>query len=172
MRFKSNMRLAAAARVASLWWAVVIWCVSPCLAREAGLPQQNAAASKSQTTTRTQKIVNPLNELLDEAQKDIDKSDFAAAIDPLQKVIAAEPDAAFPHFQLAYVFTALQRDADARTEYERVIAIDPKMAAAYLNLGILSAAILPELPGRSKARSPWTRVTPKRWIISERCILD
>ena len=137
MRFKSNMRLAAAARVASLWWAVVIWCVSPCLAREAGLPQQNAAASKSQTTTRTQKIVNPLNELLDEAQKDIDKSDFAAAIDPLQKVIAAEPDAAFPHFQLAYVFTALQRDADARGEYERVIAIDPKMAAAYLNLGIL-----------------------------------
>ena len=87
--------------------------------------------------TRSQKLVNPLNELLDEAQRDIDKNDFAAAIDPLQKVIADQPDVAFPHFQLAYVYTALQRTDEARAEYQRVIAIDPKMSAAYLNLGIL-----------------------------------
>jgi Flp pilus assembly protein TadD len=98
---------------------------------------QNPQARGSQTSTSTQKIANPLNDLLDEAQKAIDKSDFTAAIDPLQKVIAAEPDVAFPHFQLAYVFTALQRTSEARAEYERVIAIDPKMIAAYLNLGIL-----------------------------------
>jgi len=98
---------------------------------------QNPPVRNSPTSTHSEKLVNPLNESLDEAQKDIDKGDFAAAIDPLQKVIAAEPDVAFPHFQLAYVFTALRRDTEARAEYERVIAIDPKMAAAYLNVGIL-----------------------------------
>jgi Flp pilus assembly protein TadD len=98
---------------------------------------QTQKASSAPTQTTTKKVANPLNEWLDEAQHDIDKGDFAAAIEPLQKVIKEEPNVAYPHFQLAYVFTALQRSDDARAEYERVIAIDPKMAAAYLNLGIL-----------------------------------
>jgi Flp pilus assembly protein TadD len=118
----------------------------------------------SQTSTRTEKIVNPLNGLLDEARRDIEKNDFSSAIEPLQKVIAAEPDAAYPHFQLAYVFTALQRTPEARAEYERVIAIDPKMSAAYLNLGMLlidkepAAAVAPLkravelLPAESRPR--------------------
>jgi len=110
----------------------LLWIASP----GAALGLQNPARS-SQGSTRTEKIVNPLNGMLDEAQRDIDQKDFAAAIEPLQKVIAEEPDIAFPHFQLAYVFTALQRVDEARAEYERVIAIDPKTSAAYLNLGIL-----------------------------------
>jgi len=116
----------------SLW---AIWCASPGILSEAASQPQNPPPRNSQT--RSEKIVNPLNALLDEAQHDIDKSEFAAAIEPLQKVIAEEPGIAFPHFQLAYVFTALQRTDEARAEYERVIAIDPKMTAAYLNLGIL-----------------------------------
>jgi Flp pilus assembly protein TadD len=85
----------------------------------------------------TQKLRNPLNDLLDEAQSAIDKNDFAAAIPPLQKFIADKPDVAFAHFQLAYVYTALKRPDDARPEYEKCIALDPKMAEAQLNLGIL-----------------------------------
>jgi tetratricopeptide (TPR) repeat protein len=91
----------------------------------------------SETITKKQKIANPLNELLDEAQREIDKRDFVAAIDPLQKFIAAQPDVAYGHFQLAYVYTALQKVPEARAEYERAIALDPQMAEAYLNLGIL-----------------------------------
>jgi superkiller protein 3 len=91
----------------------------------------------SETITRKQKIANPLNELLDEAQRDIEKKDFAAAIDPLQKFIAAQPDVAYGHFQLAYVYTAQQKAPEARVEYERAISLDRKMAEAYLNLGIL-----------------------------------
>jgi len=91
----------------------------------------------SETITKRQKIANPLNELLDEAQRDIEKKDFAAAIDPLQKFIAAQPDVAYGHFQLAYVYTAQQKVPEARAEYERAIALDHKMAEAYLNLGIL-----------------------------------
>jgi superkiller protein 3 len=94
--------------------------------------QQSAPAA-----ARRQKLGNPLNDLLDEAQRDMDKKDFAAAVDPLQKFIAEQPDVAYGHFQLAYAFTALHKTAEARAEYERALAIDPKMAEAYLNLGVL-----------------------------------
>ena len=115
---------------------------------------------------RTQKLTNPLNELLAEARRDIDKSDFESAIAPLQKVLTDQPDFAYAHFQLGYVYTALKRSADARTEYERAIALDPKMAEAYLNLGLLlldrqeyAAAVVPLrkavdfLPAQSRPRS-------------------
>jgi len=84
-----------------------------------------------------QKVRNPLNDLLDEAQAAIDKNDFASAIPPLQKFIAEKPEVAFAHFQLAYAYTALKRTDDAQPEYEKCIALDPKMAEAQLNLGIL-----------------------------------
>ena len=95
-------------------------------------PKQKAAGQ-----SKPQKVANPLNELLDEAKRDIDKNEFEAAIAPLQKVIAEQPDLAYAHFQLAYVYTALKKTSEARSEYERTIAIDPKMAEAYLDLGIL-----------------------------------
>ena len=87
--------------------------------------------------SKSQRVANPLNDLLDEAQRDIDKSNFESAIAPLQKVIADQPEFAYAHFQLAYVYTALKRTDEARAEYARTIAIDPKMPEAYLNLGML-----------------------------------
>jgi Flp pilus assembly protein TadD len=96
---------------------------------------QNPAPSA--TPQKTQKIRNPLNDLLDQAQAAIDRNDFAAAISPLEKFIAEKPDVAYAHFQLAYAYTALKRPDDARSEYQKCIALDPKMAEAPLNLGIL-----------------------------------
>src|SRR6516165_8858105 len=84
-----------------------------------------------------QKIRNPLNDLLDQAQAAMNKNDFATAIPLLQKFIAEKPDVAYVHFQLAYCYTALQRPEDARPEYEKCLALDPKIAEAQLNLGIL-----------------------------------
>ena len=98
-------------------------------------PPQNPAPKTSQPAT--QKLRNPLNDLLDEAQAALDKNDYEAAIPPLQKFIAEKPDVAFAHFQLAYAYTALKRPDDARQEYERSIALDPKMPEAQLNLGVL-----------------------------------
>jgi superkiller protein 3 len=105
--------------------------------RSAGgiVPQQDQA--KKAPPRNTQKLSNPLNDLLDEAQRDMDKNDFEAAIVPLRKVLAEKPEFAYAHFQLAYAYTALKRADDARGEYERAITLDPKMAEAYLNLGIL-----------------------------------
>jgi Flp pilus assembly protein TadD len=98
---------------------------------QASLKQKAVGQSKSQ------KVANPLNELLDEAKRHIDKNEFEAAIAPLQKVIAEQPDSAYAHFQLAYVYTALKKTSEARAEYERTIALDPKMPEAHLDLGIL-----------------------------------
>lgn len=86
---------------------------------------------------KSQKVRNPLNDLLDEAQVALDKNDYAGAIPPLQKFIAEKPDVAYAHFQLAYAYTALKRPEDAQAEYEKCVALDPKMPEAQLNLGIL-----------------------------------
>ncbi len=120
---------------------------------------------KPDTQTKTYKVANPLNDLLDEAQRAIDTKRFEDAIAPLQKVIADQPQFAYAHFQLAYVYTALKKTSDARVEYERAIAVDPKMAEAYLNLGMLlldtqqdAAAVAPLrkavelLPAQSRPR--------------------
>src|SRR5437016_8596808 len=119
---------------------------------------------KADTISKSQKVANPLNDLLEEAQREIDKNNFADALAPLEKVIAEQPEFAYAHFQLAYVYTALKRTDEARAEYTRTIAIDPKMSEAYLNLGMLlldkldAAAIAPLqkavelLPAQSRPR--------------------
>ncbi|HYL86811.1 MAG TPA: tetratricopeptide repeat protein [Candidatus Angelobacter sp.] len=98
---------------------------------------QAAAKAPRPAQSRTQKLANPLNDLLDEAQQHINKNEFEAAIEPLQKVIAEEPEFAYAHFQLAYVYTALKKPKEAQAEYVRTIALDPKMSEAYVNLGTL-----------------------------------
>jgi Flp pilus assembly protein TadD len=115
------------------------------------LPRTPVRAQEEHAPQGTREVIkNPLNDLLDQARQAIDRKDYQAAIAPLQKVIAAQDDFAYAHFQLAYVYTALQRSRDARSEYEKVIALDPKMPEARLNLGILlldqdPAAAVPQL---------------------------
>jgi len=125
-------------------------------------PQQKS--TQTQPQSRTQKLANPLNDLLDEAQHDIDANQFEAALTPLQKFLAEKPEIAWAHFQLAYAYTALKRTDEARDEYERATTLDPKMSEAFLNLGILltekdpAAAVVPLrravdlLPAQSRPR--------------------
>jgi tetratricopeptide (TPR) repeat protein len=125
-------------------------------------PQQKSPQTQPQS--RTQKLANPLNDLLEEAQHDIDANQFEAALTPLQKFLAEKPEIAWAHFQLAYAYTALKRTDQARDEYERATRLDPKMTEAFLNLGILlsekdpAAAVVPLrravdlLPAQSRPR--------------------
>ncbi len=122
--------------------ALVVFAGAPYVLPFVGIHLSAFAQSTSRTPSgnaqsRKDTIHNPLNDYLDEAQRDIDKSDFTAAITPLQKFIAEKPDVAFAHFQLAYAYTALKQVPEARAEYDKAIALDPKMTEAYLNLGIL-----------------------------------
>ncbi len=77
-----------------------------------------------------------LNDLLNAAQAAIDKQDYNAAAQSYQDYLAKNPDDATVHYDLGYVYSALNRPADAKSEYEHAIALDPKMGAAYLNLGL------------------------------------
>src|SRR5260370_41951003 len=103
---------------------------APLLGNQSSSPSAQSAKPKLAVQSKSQKLANPLNDLLDEAQRDIDKNNFEAAIAPLQKVIADQPEFAYAHFQLAYVYTTLKKTDEARAEYTRTIPIDPKMAQA------------------------------------------
>jgi Flp pilus assembly protein TadD len=100
-------------------------------------PQSTQSADPARGQSKSQKVSNPLNDLLDEAQHAIDTNNFEAAVPPLNKFIAEQPEVAFAHFQLGYAYTALKRSDEARAEYERAMALDPKMPEPALNLGIL-----------------------------------
>jgi Flp pilus assembly protein TadD len=139
---------------------------APLVGNQSSPTAQSSSKPKPDALSKSQKVVNPLNDLLEEAQRAIDQSNFEAAIAPLQKVIADQPEFAYAHFQLAYVYTALKRTDEARAEYARTVAIDPKMSEAYLNLGMLlldkqedAAAIAPLrkavelLPAQSRPRN-------------------
>ncbi|HUL34673.1 MAG TPA: tetratricopeptide repeat protein [Candidatus Eisenbacteria bacterium] len=110
-----------------------LWCLAFLSPR--AVAQQNPQGNGSHG--QPEKIRNPLNDLLDSAQAALDKNDFAAAIPPLQKFLAEKPDVAYAHFQLAYAYTGLHHEDEARAEYEKAVGLDPKMAEAHLNLGIL-----------------------------------
>jgi superkiller protein 3 len=80
---------------------------------------------------------DPLAPLLRQASEAIEKMDFAAALEPLQKYISQRPEEPYPHFQLGYAYAGLKRTEDAKTEFSRAVTLDPKMAAAYQNLGLV-----------------------------------
>jgi tetratricopeptide (TPR) repeat protein len=96
-------------------------------------------SAQSPATTRKH-VADPdaqaLNDLLNAAQAAIDRRDFSGAVRNYQDYLAKKPDDAVVHYDLGYVYSALNRPADAKSEYQHAIALDPKMAAAYLNLGL------------------------------------
>jgi tetratricopeptide (TPR) repeat protein len=98
---------------------------------------QRKAPAKPAASTASREKEDPLAPLLQQANESIDSMDFAAAIDPLQKYIAQRPEEPYPHFQLGYAFAGLKRLDDAKSEFTRAIVLDPKMAAAHLNLGLV-----------------------------------
>ncbi len=80
---------------------------------------------------------DPLAPLLQEAKDAIDKNDFTAALEPLQKYLAQRPDDPYTHFQLGYAYAALKHWEEAKAEFSRAITLDQKMAPAHLNLGLV-----------------------------------
>jgi len=98
---------------------------------------QRKTSPKPTAPSSPKESEDPLAPLLKQANDAIDKMDFAAALDPLEKYIAQRPEESYPHFQLGYAYAGLKRLEDARTEFARAIGLDPKMAAAHLNLGLV-----------------------------------
>jgi superkiller protein 3 len=98
------------------------------------------AIAQAVGTSRTKIPQDPaaveLNRLLHAAQEAVNKQDYASAAQNYQAYLAKKPDDAVVHYDLGYAYTALQKPANAKSEYEKAIALDPKMAPAYQNLGV------------------------------------
>ena len=111
-------------------------CCALCLLLGAGrqLPAQKRIADPA---------AQELNKFLNDAQAALDKQDFESAAQNYQDYLAKKPDDAIVHYDLGYVYFALNRPSDAKQEYQRAITLDPKMAAAYLNLGAILLATDP-----------------------------
>lgn len=89
-----------------------------------------------------------LNRLLDAAQQAIDTQDYASAAQNYKDYLAKKPDDPTVHYDLGYAYTALHDPADAKSEYEKAIALNPKLGPAYQNLGI---TLLPDDPAGAVA---------------------
>ncbi len=95
-----------------------------------------SALPVSAQAPRVQHFSNPDKELLDQGQKAMDRQDYAAAADIYRRFVADQPNEAYGHFQLGYAFTALSRHDEAAAEYRKAAELDPKMAAAHMDLGL------------------------------------
>jgi tetratricopeptide (TPR) repeat protein len=104
-----------------------------------------AAQNTGVTRTRIRRNADAaeLNNLLNSAQSAVQQKDYETAAKDFQQYLAKKPDDATVHFDLGYVYTALNRVEDAVSEYKKAVTLDPKMGAAYLNLGL---ALLPNSP--------------------------
>lgn len=119
------MKLAAAAGATCL------------LAVFASMPRAAFGQSESRTHVRVVPAQEQaLHDLLVSAKSEADKSDYAAAQADYQKYLEQRPSDATAHFDLGYVYTAMQQKDKAIAEYRKAAELDPKMLQAQLNLGI------------------------------------
>src|SRR5438477_11411435 len=55
---------------------------------QAAALRQSSSQAEPASQSKSKRLANPLNDLLDEAQRHIDRNEFESAVTPLQKVIA------------------------------------------------------------------------------------
>jgi len=72
-----------------------------------------------------------------EGLKALDAKQYQAAADDFTKALQADPKDFTAHFNLAFAYSMLNRDADAIAEYKKTLELKPGVYQADLNLGIL-----------------------------------
>jgi superkiller protein 3 len=95
---------------------------------------------------------DPLSSLLRQAADAIEQKNYPAAAQWLESYLAQRSEDATAYFQLGYVYSALERWDAAKSAYSRATALNPKLAAAHLNLGLVLLD-----------RDPGAAVEPFRW---------
>ncbi|MDE3110490.1 MAG: tetratricopeptide repeat protein, partial [Acidobacteriota bacterium] len=119
-------------------WSIVVALFAATLSARAA---QRAGAARARV--HADPAAEQLNQLLNNAQTAVANKDYESAATDYQQYLEKKPDDATVHFDLGYVYTALNRFDDAKSEYQKAIGLDPKMGAAYLNLGL---TLLPNDP--------------------------
>src|ERR1700733_6937333 len=71
-----------------------------------------------------------------QAQQEVEKKNYARAVELLTGFLKDYPNDPTAHFQLGYVYGLLQRSDDSISEYRRAAELKPDFAEANLNLGL------------------------------------
>jgi tetratricopeptide (TPR) repeat protein len=96
-----------------------------------------AASAQSHTTkTRIHVEDDAPDPALIAARAAMDHKDYAEAVRSYKEYLAKKPNDADAHFDLGNAYASLKQTADAKAEYEKAVSLDPKLDAAYVNLGI------------------------------------
>ena len=131
-RIPARENRGAMARGVWLAAAAALWSLAGALS---GSPVCAQALGSSRTTIRDPEDA-ALQQILTDAQADLNKKDFVAAEQAYSEYLTKKPDDAYGHFQLGFTYTNLHEPEKAAAEYRRATELDPKMGAAYLNLGL------------------------------------
>ena len=128
------------------------------LPRTPGVPVESLWAWASPSQTVDEKV-----ELLTgEAQKDIERGDYSAALRNYQQVAALRPDSAAALSNLGVAYHLLGRPGEAVTQLRKALKIDPTMVPANLVLGIDCV----QLGQPAEAIAPLRRSWQTRLIIT------
>ena len=94
------------------------------------------SAQSNTTRTRIHVADDTPDPALVAARAAMDHKDYAEAVRSYKEYLAKKPDDADAHFDLGNAYASLKQTADAKAEYEKAVSLDPKLDAAYVNLGI------------------------------------
>ena len=127
---KPSKKLAAALLLGSSLFAATAGPQVPSKAPPAERATQSVPARRDERA-------DPLAPLLQQAAAALDKKDYPLAVQALQSYLAQRPEDANAQFQLGYAYSEMQRWEEAQAVYKKCIALDPKLAPAHLNLGLV-----------------------------------
>jgi tetratricopeptide (TPR) repeat protein len=102
---------------------------------------------------QSNQVADPLAPLLAQAQNALDRMDYAGAVPLLVQIAKEKPADALPHFELGYAYSELNKNAEAVAEYHRALELDPKLAPAHLNLGLVQLDSDPDSAAASFRRA-------------------
>lgn len=94
------------------------------------------SAQTNTTRTRIRVPDNTPDPDLVTAREAMDHRDYAAAVEAYKSYLVKKPGDADTHFDLGNAYSTLKQADNAKAEYEKAISLDPKMDAAYVNMGI------------------------------------
>src|SRR5580704_1187439 len=130
----------------SRWKYLACWALCFSAGAVATISAQTVSTNRTHIASDPSEVA--LHNLLVQAQTAIENKDYQAAAQAYRNYLEKKPDDALVHFQLGYAYTGMQQPDRAQTEYEKAISLDPKMSAAYLNLGL---TLLSSNPGDAVA---------------------